>query len=73
MYDGLMGKERGSKKRIAFPTLLFAEGSSSGDVPSEIHVVPIGEWKHSMYGDMKIDAGDIQQFIQNFKPVTTAR
>ncbi|MEK7994431.1 MAG: hypothetical protein AAB403_11565 [Planctomycetota bacterium] len=35
-------------------------------MPSEIYVVPIGEWDHAMYGHMKIDVGDIQQFIQNF-------
>jgi len=62
-----MSKERDSKKRFAFPTLLFAEGSSSVEPPAEIHVVPIGEWDHSVYGHMKIDAAAIQQFISNYK------
>jgi phage I-like protein len=62
-----MSKERDSKKRIAFPIQLFDEGSASVEIPSEIHVVPVGEWDHSLYGHMKIDAAAIQQFIANYE------
>jgi hypothetical protein len=54
-----------SKKRISFPTQLFAEGSTSVQIPSEIHVVPKGGWDHSIHGRITIDDAAIDQFIQN--------
>ena len=32
----------------------------------KIHVIPVGEWKHAFYGDMKITAEDISEFVQHF-------
>lgn len=60
-----MSKERDSKKRIAL-VQLFAERSASAELPSEIHVIPTGEWAHPVYGPMVITAADITQFKQNF-------
>ncbi len=59
-----MSKKRDSKKRVAL-VQLFAERSSSAP-PERIHVVPIGEWDHPVYGLMKIDADDVQEFVRNF-------
>ena len=43
--------------------LVFDE---SGDIPKEIHVVPVGEWDHPAYGQMKITEKDIAEFVENF-------
>lgn len=32
----------------------------------EIHVIPVGEWKHVLYGDIKITEEDIEEFVQHF-------
>ena len=32
----------------------------------EIHIIPVGEWKHALYGDMKITTEDIGDFVKNF-------
>ena len=58
--------EHDSKKRIAFPIQLFQEGSAFAEITNEIHVVPTGEWDHSLYGEMKITAADIAEFKRNF-------
>lgn len=60
-----MKQQRDSKKRIAFPIQLFAEGSLAA--PEEIHVVPTGTWDHPMYGEMEITSADVAQFVQNFR------
>jgi len=31
-----------------------------------IHVIPIGEWKHDLYGDMKITDEDVKDFVKHF-------
>lgn len=53
------------KKRIAFPIHLFREGGASV-VPDEIHIVPMGEWDHPMYGPMKIGQKEVAEFKHNF-------
>lgn len=32
----------------------------------DIHVIPVGEWKHELYGDMKVTEEDIEEFVQHF-------
>lgn len=45
----------------------FADGKkSSVEIPDMIHVIPIGEWSHDVYGPIKIDKTDIREFVQNF-------
>jgi hypothetical protein len=64
LYDSNMSKQqRDSKKRVAL-VQLFAERSSSAELPSEIHVIPTGDWAHPIYG-LAITAADISQFKQN--------
>jgi Crp-like helix-turn-helix domain len=47
-------QERDSKKRIAFPIQLFAEGSADVQIPDVIPVVSVGKWDHPAYGEMEI-------------------
>jgi hypothetical protein len=46
-------RDHDSKKRIAFPIQLFAEGSAFAELPDEIHVVPTGKWKHPYFGEIE--------------------
>ena len=32
----------------------------------EIHILPCGEWKHDIYGDIKITEEDIEEFVEHF-------
>src|SRR5690349_12088369 len=48
------------------PIKIFWRFDESVDIPSEIHVVPVGEWDHPAYGPMKITEDDIAEFVQNF-------
>jgi hypothetical protein len=44
-------------------------GSFTFDDPTEstwIQVLPLGEWKHPLYGDIKITPSRVQQFVKNF-------
>ena len=62
-----MSKRQGdSKKRFAFAAKLFAEGSTSGELPSEIQIVPTGKWNHPAYGEMEITPADITEMKRNF-------
>jgi phage I-like protein len=60
-------QEGDSKKRIAFPIQLFAEGSADVQIPDVIQVVPVGKWDHPAYGEMEITSAHIAEFAQNFK------
>src|SRR5215217_1668458 len=60
-------QERDSKKRIAFPIQLFAEGSADVQIPDVIQVVPVGKWDHPAYGEMEITSAHIAEFVRNFK------
>src|SRR5215212_105034 len=60
-------QERDSKKRIAFPIQLFAEGSADVQIPDVIQVVPVGKWEHPVYGEMEITPAHIAEFVKNFK------
>jgi hypothetical protein len=60
-------QERDSKKRIAFPIQLFAEGSADVQIPDVIQVVPVGKWDHPGYGEMEITSAHIAEFARNFK------
>ena len=38
----------------------------SGALPTEINVIPVGEWEHPSYGHMKISELDLAEFVRNF-------
>lgn len=59
-----------SKKRIAFQVRLFSDTpSDESELPTEIQVIPTGEWDHPIWGSMKIDADTIAEFVENFNKV----
>lgn len=35
-------------------------------IPDTIHLVPIGQWEHDLYGPIIITSSDIKEFVQNF-------
>lgn len=54
---------------MSFP-LEFSEGKDGGNgeaaIPDTIHIIPIGQWEHDLYGPMLITFSDIREFAQNF-------
>ena len=65
-YDDCMSKDSNSHQRFAFPVLLYDEHFKFAELPTEIHVVPTGEWEHPYYGKMVITSSDITEFKKNF-------
>lgn len=55
-----------SKNDIMKMPLMFPVQFAEGKIPTEIHVIPIGEWDHDAYGKIVITKDDIEQFIDNF-------
>lgn len=43
----------------------FAEKDDKG-IPKKIHLVPMGQWEHDLYGPIIINQTDINEFMQNF-------
>lgn len=35
-------------------------------IPSKVHLIPIGQWEHDLYGPIIINAADIREYQQNF-------
>ena len=60
-------KEASEVKRlpIIFPIDIHAF-AEHGDMPKEIHVLPVGKWNHPNYGPITISREDIAQFKENF-------
>jgi phage I-like protein len=59
--------KQANKKIGMRPILLvrdFAE--QDGTVPTEIHVIPVGEWDHPAYGKIVINEEDIAEFVEHF-------
>lgn len=40
--------------------------SESVSIPDTIHLIPIGQWDHDLYGPILITASDCREFVQNF-------
>lgn len=54
-----------------FPFEFDEWGNSSGEnagaqIPTTIHVIPVGTWKHDSYGDIVVTDADIREFVMNF-------
>lgn len=60
-------RKMNEKYKGVFP-FEFDDSAQGGVVaiPDVIHLIPIGEWQHDLYGPIMITAGDIREFIQNF-------
>jgi len=71
-----MGKRQSdSQKRFAFASRLEFTKASTTEIPTEIQVIPCGEWNHPYYGPMKIAPADIVEMKKNFgvrldRPIT---
>lgn len=42
------------------------ENEAAVSIPDTIHLIPIGQWEHDLYGPILITAADIREFAQNF-------
>lgn len=58
---------KASGKYVGVFPFEFAEQTEKGAIPSEVHLIPIGQWDHDLYGPIVINASDIQQFKRNFE------
>ena len=63
-------KPKTNDKFVGMIPFEFDDGDKSEDdkvaVPNVIHLVPIGEWAHDVYGPIIIKNSDIREFAQNF-------
>lgn len=49
-----------------FPFEFASKAEKTSVIPDMVHLVPIGQWEHDLYGPIMITASDIGEFIQNF-------
>jgi len=57
--------EKWTKKKNSFSfPICFSEAKIEKEM--EIHILPVGEWEHALYGDIKIKEEDIEEFVQHF-------
>jgi phage I-like protein len=52
--------------RGIFPFEFDEKGGDAPAIPEKIHLIPIGQWEHDLYGPIIINNSDIREFIQNF-------
>jgi hypothetical protein len=64
----LVKDQKTKRLPVIFPINVhaFAETTASGEVPREIHVLPVGKWNHPAYGPIVIEREDVAQFKENF-------
>lgn len=65
MTKKLVGKKFNEKYRGVFP-FQFDENADGVSIPDIIHLIPMGQWEHDLYGQILITRSDIQEFAQNF-------
>ena len=56
------------EKVVGVLPFAFDEGDAgvSSGIPTTIHLIPVGQWDHDLYGPILITASDIREFEQNF-------
>ncbi len=56
------------KFRGIFPLEFDDQGTDANEpaLPETIHLIPMGQWEHDLYGPIIINGSDIKEFIQNF-------
>ena len=63
-------KSKPNDKFVGVIPFEFDDGDKGEDdkvaVPNVIHLIPIGEWAHNVYGPIIINNSDIREFAQNF-------
>ena len=60
-----MAEKKSRAKYIGIFPLEFAEAEGVS-IPGTIHLIPIGQWEHDLYGPILITFADIREFAQNF-------
>lgn len=59
-------KIKASGKYVGVFPFEFDDTTAAAEIPSWIHLIPIGEWDHNAYGPIIITASGIAQFKKNF-------
>src|SRR4051794_5677237 len=56
-----------TKEKLNFKLIRLQQAfAEEVEIPTEIQVIPCGEWEHAVYGPMRITAADITEFVRNF-------
>lgn len=66
--NGFKQSKNNDKYKGIFP-FEFDESGAGGEsvtIPNKIHLIPVGQWEHDLYGPIIINNADISEFIRNF-------
>lgn len=69
MSTAAIERHKAKDRYIGVFPLEFDDAGAEDDapaIPGTIHLIPIGQWEHDLYGPILITAGDIREFVQNF-------
>lgn len=64
--EDILAKKKASDLHVGIFPFQFDQGSNDADIPTTIHLIPVGSWDHDLYGEIVITGADIQQFEDNF-------
>lgn len=59
-------QRKGKGMKAILPFEFDDAGEDSVAIPAKIHLIPIGQWEHDLYGPIIINAADIREYLQNF-------
>lgn len=59
-------KRKGKGYNAVLPFEFDASEKNTVAIPSKVHLIPIGQWEHDLYGPIIINAADIREYQQNF-------
>lgn len=62
-----MPQANDSFKGRTLKSVISIEADENGKLPSEIKVIPVGEWQTEPYGLMQVTLGHISQMVANFE------
>jgi len=48
-------------------SIIHIQADDKGELPTELQVLPVGEWNTEFYGPMQVTLSHISQMVQNFK------
>ena len=63
-----LDQEKKTLRYVGMFPFQFDASAAKGDqaIPDVIHLIPVGQWEHDLYGPILINASDIQEFARNF-------
>lgn len=61
-----LAKKLASTMHVGVFPLEFDAKQDKVPIPGTIHLIPIGQWDHDLYGNILITPSDIQEFVSNF-------